>query len=625
MRPNRRLGIRTKLIIIYLLIAIPLIVLLGVSFYGRYRADQNAALTERMEIARLAASNFNLFIDQNIETELDAGDTIVDQQLSVSDANKLLFRIAGSKHPSGTITRHPSPIANAVFMDKNGKVVAASLTNTIGQNRANHQEVKAIRRGAGSAIGNLQRNADGSLGFIIAAGIKRKGSLVGIISTSIKAEELGNILDIAVARGGVNIVDAGGHLVFQSEVPGIPFTKRNWSDQPFVKAALKGNTFVSTGIVFPLDRSLRMGVEIPISSIGWGAGSFVPVASVLSPIRNAVILSALLSLAVLLFALGLAFVIGNRIAADLIILKNRMRSAVRTGFGEHVVIRSGDEIEDLANSFNRMQDEILSAQAKQLTLQEEIQQRNKELSELYERQKNLASILQENLLPVIARKADHLEIGLRFQSATKAALVGGDFFDFFEIAERRFGIVIGDVSGKGIEAATLASRIRNTIRAFAYDEPSPAKVVGRVNNIAVIETIPTLFVTLIYGVLDVKTHKLLYANAGHWPPLVFSAKTDEVSELKTGGLPVGAFDNAKYEDYSTELEAGTITVLYTDGVIEARKDDELFGTERLSHTIKEHASVSADDLANTIIEKAKSFGGGKLNDDAAVMVIKILE
>ncbi|MHB8841521.1 MAG: PP2C family protein-serine/threonine phosphatase, partial [Candidatus Aquicultor sp.] len=274
---------------------------------------------------------------------------------------------------------------------------------------------------------------------------------------------------------------------------------------------------------------------------------------------------------------------------------------------------------------NRMQDEILAAQAKQLALQGEIQQRNKELSGLYERQKNLASILQENLLPVIARKVDHLEIGLKFQSATEAALVGGDFFDFFEIAEQRFGIVIGDVSGKGIEAATLASRIRNTIRAFAYDEPSPAKVVGRVNNIAVIETIPTLFVTLIYGMLDVNTHRLLYANAGHWPPLVFSAKTDEISELKTGGLPIGAFGNAKYEDYATELEAGTITVLYTDGVIEARKDDELFGTERLGHIVKEYASVSADDLANTIIEKAKSFGGGKLNDDAAVMVIKLLE
>ncbi|MHB8842083.1 MAG: hypothetical protein ACYC56_09930, partial [Candidatus Aquicultor sp.] len=276
MRPYRRMGIRTKLIIIYLLIAIPLITLLGVSFYGRYRADQNAALTERMEIARLAASNFNLFIDQIVETELDVGDTIVDQKLSVVDANKLLSRIAGSKHASGIIISHPSPISNVAFMDKNGMVTAASLTKTIGQNRANHPEVKAVLRGADSAIGNLQRDIDGSLGFIIAVGIRRGGSLVGIVSTSIKADELGNILDIAVARGGVNIVDAGGHLVFQSEAPSVPFAKRNWSNQPFVKAALKGKTFISTGIMFPFDRHFRMGVEIPISSIGWATGSFVP-------------------------------------------------------------------------------------------------------------------------------------------------------------------------------------------------------------------------------------------------------------------------------------------------------------------------------------------------------------
>lgn len=623
MQQVRRLGIRTKLIIIYLLIAIPLIILLGVSFYERYRADQIAVINERSDIARLAASNFDLFIDQVISTQANAGDTIVDEKLGVAGANRLLSRIASSKRTVGVIRDRPSPTSNITFMDKNGVIIAASLKKTIGENRGDRPAVRAVMNGANSAVGNLQVNADGTLGFMITSGIRRGGSLVGIMSTSIKADQLAETLGVAVSQGGVNIVDASGHLIFQSQVSGLPLAKRDWSNQQFVETALKGKTFTSTGIIFPLDGSLRMGVEISIRNIGWVAGSFVLVESVLSPIRNAVISSAVISLIVLIFALALAFLIGNRFAANLIILKNHMQSTSRTGFGEHVTIQSGDEIEDLANSFNQMQDEILAAQTKQRALQHEIEQRNKELAELYERQKNLASILQESLLPEIVRKTDHLEIGLEFQSATEAALVGGDFFDFFEIAENRFGIIIGDVSGKGIEAATLASRIRNTIRDFAYDEPSPARVVERVNKIAVIETLPTLFVTLFFGILDVGINRFIYANAGHWPPIVFSKTDARVYELEAGDLPVGAFSTATYKDHTTTLPIDSITVLFTDGVIEAKHGEELFGTKRLGQVIQDHASLPPDNLAQTIIDKAKEFGGGRLNDDAAVLVFRI--
>ncbi|MBE0446989.1 MAG: SpoIIE family protein phosphatase [Actinobacteria bacterium] len=608
-----RYSIRTKLILVYLLVAIPLIVLLAISFYNRYQADQDAVLNERFEVARLAASNFRLFISQTVLAETIIGDTIIGRELDPEEASAYLSR---------TVRAHPA--SNIAFLDNNGIIVAASLTDLIGQDRSNHPTIRAILEGDDSAIGNLERDANNSPVFIIAARITENRLITGIVSMSIEAENLDDVLDIGVRLGGVNIVDSSGRLVFQSQVQEIPFDERDWSDEQFVREALAGRTFSSTGLVFPLDGSFRMGVEIPIQNIGWATGSFAPVETALAPVRRAAILNSLLALAILFISLLVAFILGSRLIGSLIILKNRMRATRQTGFTERVTITTGDEIEDLANSFNLMQEEILAAQAEQKRLQGELEERNRELSILYEQQKNVASVLQESLLPVIAPRIDHLEIGLKFQSATEAALVGGDFFDFIEISDDTFGIVIGDVSGKGLEAATLTTTIRNTLRAFAYDESSPARTMEKVNRIAVIETPPSIFVTLFYGIFDADTYNLTYANAGHWPPTVFNPADGSFEDLGIGGLPLGVFPNVAYTEHSTKLAPGSITTLYTDGVVESKMGGELFGVSRLQKVIRESAGLPPGEIANTIIEEAKALGGGKLYDDAAVMVIKAI-
>lgn len=624
MNKQRRFSVRTKLIVIYLLIAVPLIALLATSFYNQYKTLQNEAIAERFDIARLTASNFSLFVDQTTRTEIIAGDTIVDERLSAIAATSLLARIAKSRHALGGVTTQPSPFSDVAFLDKNGVVVAASTSKIIGQNRAGIPAIKAIINGKESTIGNLQVNSDGQPGFPIATGIIRDNTLAGIISISVRADSLGSVMGIAVNQGGANVVDSSGHLIFQSQTAQIPFGKRDWGNEPFVKAALAGKTYTSTGLIFPIDRSYRMGAEIPIRNIGWAAGSFVPVESVLGPIRQAAILSALFSMLLLLATLFLAYILGKRFVEGLITLKKRMQEAPQTGFTEHVSVTTGDEIEDLADSFNRMQDEILAAQSKQKILQEQLQERNKELSTLYEKQKNIASVLQESLLPKIVQKIDHLEVGLKFESATEAALVGGDFFDFVEISDRKFGIVIGDVSGKGIDAATLATTVRNTIRAFAYSESSPAMVIKKVNGIAILETPPSIFITLFYGVFDAKTFEFTYTNAAHWPPIIYKPTQSTFEELETGGLPLAMFPEAEYIDRSITLLHESTIVLYTDGITESRVGQELFGLDGLQKAIEKYSDLSPTEMAGNIVKEAKAFGGGKLLDDAAVMVIKTI-
>jgi serine phosphatase RsbU (regulator of sigma subunit) len=632
------MSIRVKLILTYLLVSLPLVVLLAASFYGLYRERINAAISERTEIARLTSSSFNLFLEQTLNNAFVVGTAIVNQGLSREHATALLQSIARREFAPSIIGNRPSAIANAAFLNPQGVVLAASATETVGQNLSNESAVHAIMQGKDSAISNLQRNPGGSIGFVITMAVMQpppaRGQITsggnrppipaGIIGFFIDASKLRNVLDVSVASGGVNIVDASGHLIYHSQLGNAPLSARDWGNQPFVKAALSGKTYTSAGVPLPNGLGTRLGAEIPIKNIGWAAGAFVPVNTVLAPIQRDALLSALLTLAILFIAVLFAFVLGNTFADNLIALKEEMVEAPQEGFSHRIDMKTGDEIEALARSFNQMQDEIVAAQQEQQRLQQQLQERNIELGSLYEAQRNVASILQENLLPKIVRRVDNLEVGLKFQSATEAALIGGDFYDFFEISPDRYGVIIGDVSGKGIEAAALASTIRNTLRAFAYNENSPGRALQKTNNIAIIETEPSIFVTLFYGIFDTARNILTYANAGHWPPLMCRAQDNAFEELKTGGIALGIVDNPEYADYAVELAPRSLAVLFTDGIIEARGADGSFlGITGLREVVRDEASLPAIDIASHIIDRTRSFSGGKLLDDAAALVIKI--
>ncbi|MBI5232011.1 MAG: SpoIIE family protein phosphatase [Coriobacteriales bacterium] len=241
-------------------------------------------------------------------------------------------------------------------------------------------------------------------------------------------------------------------------------------------------------------------------------------------------------------------------------------------------------------------------------------------SQLYEQERNIAATLQRSLIAM----PDHLT-GVRFdslyRSATTTATVGGDFYDLFELQCNQVGILVGDVSGKGIEASALTSVVRNTMRAYAYDGYSPAECAWRVNELLAEVTPMETFCTLWFGILDLPSQELLYCNAGHPPGLLVRADGD-VERLDPESPIVGAFKSLEYTNSKTVLRARDLLVLYTDGLTEASDGKTHFGVRRTQKALlaaREHGYPSR--VPQQVFENAEQFAQGRLADDIALLAL----
>ena len=243
-----------------------------------------------------------------------------------------------------------------------------------------------------------------------------------------------------------------------------------------------------------------------------------------------------------------------------------------------------------------------------------------ENARLYRAEQNIANTLQEALLS-IPQRVGGIEFGHLYRSATEAAIVGGDFYDLFELEQGRVGTVIGDVSGKGIGAASLTALVRNTLRAYALEGHSPALVMAKTNDAVAGASSPkSPFITVFFGILDVETGHLTYCSAGH-PPALIKRRTGKAELLVTNSPFIGAFVGLSYIDDEITLDKGDSLILYTDGVIEARCDGEFFGEERLVRFIEELGPVSARDLPQAVFNEIMGCTHGKLSDDLAILSV----
>jgi serine phosphatase RsbU (regulator of sigma subunit) len=214
-----------------------------------------------------------------------------------------------------------------------------------------------------------------------------------------------------------------------------------------------------------------------------------------------------------------------------------------------------------------------------------------------------------------------MEYGYLYRSATEIAKVGGDFFDIFELEHNKVGIMIGDVSGKGLRAATITSLVKNTIRAYAYEEESPAAILARTNNAVKKSTPPSYFVTLFFGIFDLKTGGIVYCSAGHPPALL--KKRDGVELLSKNSPILGAFLDMKYLEGISTVGPGDVLVLYTDGITEARHGREFFGEDRLVAFLNNLKKISVKDTVQAIYDEVIRFTGGELFDDAVLLSVGI--
>jgi len=201
--------------------------------------------------------------------------------------------------------------------------------------------------------------------------------------------------------------------------------------------------------------------------------------------------------------------------------------------------------------------------------------------------------------------------------------VGGDYYDFIALDDDRWGLALGDVSGKGVPAAMLMSHLQATLRGQALHDQDCAQCVTNCNRLLFAATEMTRFATLFYCVLDPLDHTLCFCNAGHEHPLILDP-AGAVRTLTTGGLPVGLFDDAAYERSGTALLPGEMMVVYSDGVTDmADGRDEFFGTERLTALLQDLRTRPAAEVVETVIDEVRTFAGGEPpEDDVTILVVK---
>ncbi|MDR3686341.1 MAG: SpoIIE family protein phosphatase [Coriobacteriia bacterium] len=240
----------------------------------------------------------------------------------------------------------------------------------------------------------------------------------------------------------------------------------------------------------------------------------------------------------------------------------------------------------------------------------------------FENEHRIAERLQEALL-TMPSSVRGLEFSHLYRSATVSTRVGGDFYDVFELAYGRVGVVIGDVSGKGLEAAVLTSVIKDTIRALAHDIPSPAEVMTRANvALGRAAKLPE-FASVFFAIIDTRTSSMTYCCAGHPPAAVLTADGG-VQLLDCTSAVIGAIEDLEYVECTMRLAPGEIVFLYTDGVTEARREDGVFfGEERLIRELWTTASGEIGEVPIRVFDSVMEFTGGRLTDDIALLAFQL--
>ncbi len=226
--------------------------------------------------------------------------------------------------------------------------------------------------------------------------------------------------------------------------------------------------------------------------------------------------------------------------------------------------------------------------------------------------------IQEGLLPKKIPQVRGFEIAGAWQPAS---VVGGDYFDVLKFSEKRIGICIGDVVGKGLSAALLMANLQASFRAFASEDVSPGMLLGKLNEVNCNNIAPDKFVTFCYCTIDTTENRLTYANAGHWPPILFH-KSGEAIPLREGGAPLGIFSNRVYGNTGLALESGDRLVLYTDGLTEAMDSaKQEFGERRLMQLCSRNLALSASDLLAAIRKDVVGYCSGNFQDDFTLVVV----
>lgn len=238
-----------------------------------------------------------------------------------------------------------------------------------------------------------------------------------------------------------------------------------------------------------------------------------------------------------------------------------------------------------------------------------------------EQEMKIAAEIQRALLPPARHAGQYFEA---VAASIPCRAIGGDFYDYLDLTSGDFGFALGDVAGKGAPAALLTAVIQGVFSAQAYSGVAPAETLQRVNQALIRRAIESRFATVLYGVLS-PAGQLTYCNAGHNPPLLIGQNS--VRRLEKGGLIVGLFEHATFEEETLQLELGDILVVFSDGVTEALNPaGEEYGEERLLNCINANRQADTAQLLDHVLADVRRFASGAdQSDDVTAMVLRYVK
>lgn len=240
-----------------------------------------------------------------------------------------------------------------------------------------------------------------------------------------------------------------------------------------------------------------------------------------------------------------------------------------------------------------------------------------------EQQLEAAKVIQQSFMPEQFPTSPSKQFEVAAKSLP-AVSVGGDLFDFIELDSHILGVAEADVSGKGIPAALFMARLISYFRIYTHRYKDPSKVLKALNKILFERSRRGMFVTFIYGILNVLNGEFIFSNAGHIPFIKISTEKHKVELLRDGvGVPLGIFANFNYKIRTIQLDQGDCLILITDGVIEAKRNTgEIYSLNRVLKTFSQ-PKESAQEMVDTLLQEIQNFTGGTAqHDDITVVVLK---
>jgi sigma-B regulation protein RsbU (phosphoserine phosphatase) len=269
-------------------------------------------------------------------------------------------------------------------------------------------------------------------------------------------------------------------------------------------------------------------------------------------------------------------------------------------------------IQDMHEKNRRLEQAYAELQAAQARLIEQ---------EALARELKLAREIQESMLPQHLPRLPGFELSARMLAAR---MIGGDFYDVLPLGADRLGLVVGDVSGKGVPAALFMALTCSLLRAEASRTESPEETLRAVNRHLLTYFTHSMFVTVLFGILDRATRRFDFARAGHDLPLILDSRGAQQSFILGRGHPLGLFPNPALDVQTAVLPPGGLMLLYSDGATEAMNQEyELFGVERIVETVRQRLDASAQHLcAHVLATLAAYCGDAPQSDDITLLVLR---